>query len=110
MLRRYDTNTFSNTIPHLSCPLSIQKCLHVPPSNFLTTVLNLVYSIHLSISQHYLLLFLMQTDTTTANTNAVITNTASNPGTVSFDEVDVDADVDEFSGCVVGVNAGADIS
>ena len=110
MLRRYDTNTFSNTIPHLSCPLPIQ-CLHVPPSNFLTTiVLNLVYSIHLCISQHYLLLFLMQTDTTTANTNAVITNTASNPGTVSFDEVDVDADVDEFSGCVVGVNAGADIS
>ena len=54
----------------------------------------------------------MQTDTTTANTNAVITNTASNPGTVSFEEVDVDADVDvdEFSGCVVGVNAGADIS
>jgi len=52
----------------------------------------------------------MQTDTTTANTNAVITNTASNPGTVSFDEVDVDADVDEFSSCVVGVNAGADIS
>ena len=107
MLRRYDTNTFSNTIPHLSYPLPIQ-CLHVPPSNFLTTVLNLVYSIHLRISQHYLLLFLMQTDTTTANTNAVITNTASNPGTVSFDEVD--ADVDEFSGCVVGVNAGVDIS
>jgi len=50
----------------------------------------------------------MQTDTTTANTNAVITNTASNPGTVSFDEVN--ADVDEFSGCVVGVNAGVDIS
>jgi len=71
-------------------------------------VLNLVYSIRLCISQHYLLLFLMQTDTTTANTNAVITNTASNPGTVSFDEVD--ADVDEFSGCVVGVNAGVDIS
>lgn len=110
MLRRYDTNTYSNTIPHLSCPLPIQ-CLHVPPSNFLTTiVLNLVYSIRLCISQHYLLLFLMQTDTTTANTNAVITNTASNPGTVSFDEVDADADVDEFSGCVVGVNAGADIS
>ena len=71
-------------------------------------VLNLVYSIRLCISQHYLLLFLMQTDTTPATTNAVITNTASNPGTVSFDEVD--ADVDEFSGCVVGVDAGGGIS
>ena len=68
--------------------------------------LNLVYSICLCILQHYLLLLLMQTDTTTTTTNAVITNTASNPGTVSFDEVDVDA----FSGCVVGVDACACIS
>ena len=33
----------------------------------------------------------MQTDTATTTTNAVITNTASNPGTVSFDERDADA-------------------
>jgi len=50
----------------------------------------------------------MQTDTITTTTNAVITNTASNPGTVSFDERD--ADVDEFSGCVVGVDACACIA
>jgi len=48
----------------------------------------------------------MQTDTAATTTNAVITNTASNPGTMSFDE----GDVDEFSGCVVGVDACACIS
>ena len=48
----------------------------------------------------------MQTDTTATTTNAAITNTASNPGTMNFDE----GDVDEFSGCVVGVDACACIS
>ena len=48
----------------------------------------------------------MQTDTTTTTTNAAITNTASNPGTMSFDG----GDVDEFSSCVVGVDACACIS
>jgi hypothetical protein len=58
----------------------------------------------LIFSPLYFLFFLdINTNRYTTN-NAVITNIASNPGNV--DEVDVD----EFSGCVVGVDAGAGIS